>query len=103
RERPGVVGVQDRGGRHGAQPLGDRRERLIPGDGLQPAFALRTDPPQRLRETRLGIAPGAVVADRALAAEPAACPWVVAVAAHVGDHAVPFDADAPARVVATPT
>ena len=76
REGSRVVRVQDRvGARLGLDPveaLGDLGERLVPGQGLEAAVALRPDPAQRARQPCLRVEEGAVVADRALAAEPAA-------------------------------
>ena len=106
RERAGVVGVQERvrtcGRDDFLETAGDRRERLVPRHGLEAALALRADAPERSRQARLGVEEGAVVADRALAAELAPTHRVIRVAPHVPDRPVPLDDRDPARVVAVP-
>ncbi len=102
-DRAGVVGVEDRVRARRLDDLGqaarDLLDGLLPGARLEEALALRPDPPQRPGQARLGIEPGAVVADRALRAERAAAHVVVRVAAH-DDVAVAPQHEDPARVVA---
>jgi hypothetical protein len=106
REGAGVVSVQDRvraGGRLDApEALGDLRESLVPGDWLEPRLALRADPAKRPRQPRPRIEEGAVVADRALAAQLAAAHGMIRIAAHVPDRPVARDHRDPAGVVAVP-
>jgi hypothetical protein len=79
---------------------GNRCERLIPRDRLEPPLALRTNPAQRPRQTRLRVEENAVVSDRALSAESATAHRMIPVAAHVSDCAVALDNRDPARVIA---
>ena len=106
REGARVVGVQDcvrAGGRLDAtETLGDVPERIVPGDGLKLPLALRAGPAQRARQPRRRIEKGAVVADRALAAELAAAHRMLRIAADVPDRPVALDDRDAARVVAVP-
>ena len=106
RERARVVGVQDRVpagvGLDSTETLGDLPERLVPGDRLERRVALWAGPTKRPRESGLGVEEGAVVADRALAAELAAGHGVIGIAADMADRAVTLDDDDAAGVVAVP-
>ena len=103
RERPGVVGVQDR---VRARLRGDRAEAgrdfvdgRVPRDGLELACSLRSDPALGGEQALLGIPKGPVVADRALRTESAPADGMRRVSPDVLDAAVLLDDGDPAGVV----
>ena len=65
------------------EPRRDLAGRLVPADGLEAAFALRPDALQRPRDPRLRIEPGAVIGDRAFAAQRAARHRMLGIAQHL--------------------
>ena len=104
RERPRVVGVQDRLPAGASfdllQPRRDLGERFVPGDGLESALPLGADPAERARQPRLRIEERSVVADRALVAELPPAHRVVGVSPDVSDRPVALDDHDAAGVVA---
>jgi len=92
RERAGVVGSEDRVSAcvpgHLSQPLGDLRQRLLPGHRPETAAALRPVTPKRREQPGPGIQQDAVVGGRALLAQPPAADRMITVAADAADRAV---------------
>ena len=84
------------------QPGRDLAQRLVPGDGGEAAFALGADALQGMLEPLGGIAPDAVIGQRAFAAEGAAGDRMIGVAHHLGDDAPALDHGDAAAVVAVP-
>ena len=73
----------------------DLAQRFGPGDGLEFAFALGADALQGSGEPECRVSPGAIIGDRAFAAERSPADGVILVTEHIGDDAVlPGDGDA---------
>jgi len=100
----GVMGVPDPGraalGQDGLEPAGDLAQGFVPADGGEASLALRADALLGMLQAMGGIAPDAVIGERAFAAESAAGDRMVGVAQHLGDDAPALDHGDAAAVVA---
>ena len=79
---------------------GDPAERFLPGDGLELALALGADALQGRGEPEGLLPPGAIIGDRAFAAERAPTDGVILVTEHIGDDPALFIYGETAGVVA---
>src|SRR5262249_55503434 len=100
----GVVGMPDAApaalAGDSGEMCGDIGQGLVPAGGREAALALGPDAAQRLQQTLRRITPGAVIGERAFAAERAAADRMVGVAQDLGNGVAALDHGDAAAVIA---
>lgn len=93
----GAIGINEP-----PEPIGYCSYCVIPGYGLEPAFSLASRPAQRMRQTRSGIQPDAVVSNGAFSAQLAATDGMLRIAPDLHDLSLFLHHQHTAGIVAIP-